>query len=175
MMDKAVEWERLRSRFNHDWLKNRFLVAVGSFLSAVSGEGYSVKKALGPLKHVMAQWPERQDKLNQILEEFEDTMSPATLLDSPPLDRLDGTTRQWLGRLVHLLWWKGRGNEARLAGVEEARRRADDTYERLMAQLNGADAEREVEILEAAAKDVYAEFQGLAEAMHRLPSKIEVV
>ena len=175
MTGRALEWDGLRSRFNHDWLKNRFLLTVGSFLNSVSGEGYSVKETLRPLMDVMSQWPERRGRLGRILKDFEDTMSPATLLDSPPLDRLDVTTHQWLRPLIHLLWWKGRGNETRLNEVEEARKRADETYERLMASLSAADAEQALEGLEQTTKEMYTEFRGLAEAIHRLPSKVEVV
>lgn len=175
MIDRTAEWERLRSRFNHDWLKNRFLLTVGSFLSSVSGDGYSVKEALEPLTDVMAQWPERRDRLSGILRDFEGTMSPATLLDSSPLDSLDAAARQWLGSLIHLLWWKGRGSEARRNAVEDACKRADEKYECLLARLNAADAERDIEGLERTAKEMYAEFRSLAEAIHRLPSKVEVV
>ena len=175
MINRAAEWERLRGRFNHDWLRNRFLLTVGSFLSSVSGEGYSVKEALEPLMDAMAQWPERRDRLSGILRDFEGTLSPATLLDSPPLDRLDETVRKWLRPLIHSLWWKGRGNETRLNGVEEARKQADEKYEHLMASLIAAHAERDIEGLERTAKEMYAEFRRLAEAIHRLPSKVEVV
>ena len=174
MSDKSTEWERRRSRFNHDWLKNRFLVEVGSFENSLSGKGYSVKKALNTLRDVMEQWLEQRKRLGGIIRDFENSMSPATLMDLPPLKNMDDATRRWLKPLIHQLWWKGRGNEIRKDAAEEALMRANKKYELLLVELSATDAEQDIELLERVAREMQTEFQSLAEAIQRLPSKVIV-
>ena len=169
MTTNAARWQRARSRFNHDWLRNRFLVTVGSFLSSVSGEGYQVEDSLPRPLEVMLQWPDRRAMLEELLQGFEKSMSPAAWFDLTPLNRLDSETRQWLAPVAHLLWWKGRRNEELLGAICKARQRADEQHARLLAELDQSSGEPDIAALERVAREMYAEFQCLSETIHRLP------
>ena len=166
MSDRSLEWERLRSRFNHDWLKNRFQSAVGSFLNSLSGKGFPIKDTLGTMPVVMGEWPGELEQLKGVLQDFERVVSPETLLELPPLINMDDATRRWLKPLIHQLWWKGRGNEKLKNAAEEAITRANEEYKRLNELLKTADAEQNIELLKQVAGKMEVEFYGLAKAIN---------
>ena len=98
------DWQSRRREFNHDWLKNRFIVALNSWLRLLDGaiEDSILEKSFIP--DVLPQWEARRSEASVLIREFEREMSPRQLFSEPPLSRCDGQTKQWLGDLIHGLW-----------------------------------------------------------------------
>ena len=98
------EWLSRRREINHDWLKNRFIVALNSWLRLLDGaiEDSILEKAF--LRDVLPQWETRRSEVNALIQDFEKEMSPRQLFNELPLSRCDAQTKQWLGELVHRLW-----------------------------------------------------------------------
>lgn len=97
-------WQRRRSGFNHDWLKNKFLVKLNAALNLLDDriEDPELEKTL--VEDAFAQWHKHHNEAVELAMSFELDMSPATLFDQPPLVNCDEETKQWLAQLVHELW-----------------------------------------------------------------------
>jgi hypothetical protein len=103
-LHEGLDWQSRRREFNHDWLKNRFTVALNSWLRLLDGaiEDSILEQSFVP--EVLPQWEARHDQLNELVRDFEMEMSPRRLFREPPLSRCDEQTKLWLGDLIHRLW-----------------------------------------------------------------------
>jgi len=101
---ERLDWQSRRREFNHDWLKNRFIVALNSWLRLLDGaiEDSILEKSF--LSDVLPQWEAQRGEVGELIRDFEKEMSPMQLFSEPPLSRCDPHTKQWLGELVHRLW-----------------------------------------------------------------------
>jgi hypothetical protein len=126
-------WQIRRSRFNHDWLKNRYLPALGKYMNIqrelVEDDGFEHDFVQG----ILPQWDGQSRAARELLDTFATEMSPRTVLSKPIFRHLDEPTRQWVGLLIHELWlnrypvgeWQARAQTALL--------RADQQYAALFA------------------------------------------
>ena len=97
-------WQKRRSRFNHDWLKNQFLPALASWLNLLDDKIEDPGFEQSFMAAVLPQWEAHHVEALDLVRDFEELMSPAGLLDRPPLVRLSEYDRSWLRKLVHGLW-----------------------------------------------------------------------
>jgi hypothetical protein len=92
----APGWQKRRSDFNHDWLKNRFIPALAKWLNLLDDQLEDPDFEHSFVACVLPQWEQHRDEALALPRDFESQMSPRTLLGP----RSEG----WLGTLVHLLW-----------------------------------------------------------------------
>lgn len=97
-------WQRRRSQFNHDWLKNVYLPGLGAWLNVIDGLVEDPEFRESFCKGRFLQWEERATDVRALLDEFESQMSPRVLFEEPPLSAMGGSVRNWLLPLVDLLW-----------------------------------------------------------------------
>jgi hypothetical protein len=128
---KGGEWQVRRREFNHDWLKNRFIVALNSWLRLLDGAIEDSILENSFLAEVLPQWEARRSEASDLIREFEKEMSPRTLLAEPPLSRCDGQTKQWLGELIHGLWLVRVAAKELTASAESCVAAADAAYAEL--------------------------------------------
>jgi len=104
MEDISSKWQRRRSDFNHQWLKNRLLSALdcgANFLQGrLQGTGYLEDVILIEVR----EWTERRKDLDELLNDFEYEMSPSRLLDTPPLCDWEPNIKSVIAELIHKLW-----------------------------------------------------------------------
>ena len=97
-------WQKRRSGFNHDWLKNEFLPALGRCANLlderIEDEEFEREFPITGL----SEWEQHREEAFALAEDFRLAMSPRVLLDRPPLCRIDQEVREWLGALTHELW-----------------------------------------------------------------------
>lgn len=96
-------WQADRGELNHDWLKNRFLLALDEWLGWLRGE---LVGEYDP-DPVLAEWADHRGALAELLDGFEREMSPAALFEpaaATPLARCRPATRRWLQPLARSLW-----------------------------------------------------------------------
>lgn len=98
------DWQRRRSDFNHQWLKNRFLSALDAADQVIRGRIRGADYLQELLEVDLPEWPERRGDLNALLEDFESDMSPRRLFDGPPLCECGSPARETLADLMHELW-----------------------------------------------------------------------
>jgi hypothetical protein len=177
MRNPVPHWQRRRSRFNHDWLKNRFLPALTKWANILAGEVEDPAFDKSFPERILPEWESQREEALAICETFEDEMSSRRILDRPPLSRCDESTRRWLGTMVHQLWlarypvneWVARGT----AGVQAATAAYARVQEGTL-RLGGTALSQSREHRERFA-DFQRRCQELAATMHAFPSEIKVV
>lgn len=107
-MSERIEplvWQRRRSRFNHDWLKNQYLLSFGKCVNVLAGEvedpDFDEEQFL---REVIRRWEERGGEGLALGQEYESAMSPAGLFEWAPLRNCSPDTVAWLRPLIHELW-----------------------------------------------------------------------
>ena len=98
------EWQTRHSKFNHDWLKNKFLNGFEAFVAQLKKPKPDVFRVSEFLSEDFPAWESHRRDAEWIVEAFEDNMSPRRLLDALPLNRCNNETHAWLGHLVDELW-----------------------------------------------------------------------
>jgi len=171
-------WQKKRREINHDWLKNRFIVALNSWLRLLDGEIEDKMLEQSFLTQVLPQWEVRRQEISALLREFPSAMSPRQLFDEPPLSRCDNKTKEWLGEFMHALWLTRVSAESLTATAEATRAAADRAYADILQVLKN----REPGDLKRAIKpyrDLCDRFrnacQELGAALSEFPHEIKVV
>lgn len=104
MKTEQTNWQRRRSDFNHQWLKNRYLSALDAAEQVIRGRVKAAAYWQEFIEVDLREWQERRDDLRKLLEDFEKEMSPRRFFDSPPLADCDSPAEVVLADLVHQLW-----------------------------------------------------------------------
>jgi hypothetical protein len=105
----AREWQRQRSRFNHDWLKNQYTQALGKWINILHREVDDPMTERNFIARVLPEWTAHRPELIDLLNRFECAMSPRRLFELPPLLFCDQRTHEWLPDVMHTLWKRTRG------------------------------------------------------------------
>lgn len=100
----ADDWETLRGRINHGWLKNQICPAIARMRSIVQGkvvdDNYS--ETFGAA--VLSEFGEMTDEFAMLIASFEKAMSPLSLFSQEPLCNMTAAERKRLGDVLHRLW-----------------------------------------------------------------------
>src|SRR5207248_1082717 len=95
-------WQRRRSAFNHDWLKNQYLTALASWINLLDSRGGYRDAAFESVfvPEILPQWELSREEALSLARTFDWEMSARQLFQYPPLLRSDSDTKQWLGDLA---------------------------------------------------------------------------
>ncbi len=172
------DWQRRRSAFNHDWLKNRFLTGLASFMNILDGLVEDPETQERFLRDTLPQWPGRAAEAACLISEFESEMSPRALFRQPPLSRCGSATKSWLPTLVHQLWRRRMNTDAMCTGARKALLSADTAYQQVLVSIASGVSSDEPEVLRASRdrfQTFYTACQQLAQSVHQFPDRIKVV
>src|SRR5262245_6818705 len=97
-------WQKRRSAFNHDWLKNQFMNRLDGFIERLKTEGADISRIRRFIIQDFPEWEVKRAIVCELIASFERDMSPCSLFAREPLNRYDAETQRWLGQLVHVLW-----------------------------------------------------------------------
>ncbi len=125
-MDTGPSWQRRRSEFSHDWLKNVFLPALGMWMNILDDEVEDRQFEMEFLESRFREWPGRSEDARAIVRSFEKELSPRSLVSRAPLNRLRPEHKEWLGEVIHVIW--------------KRRCRVDELVAEATARLDVADA-----------------------------------
>jgi hypothetical protein len=168
------DWQRRRSDFNHQWLKNRLLSALDTADHVIRGRLRGSAYLQELLDVDLPEWQERQKELDMLLEDFETEMSPRRLFDSPPLSACEPRTRELLAELLDELWRARYPVSVWLQGARKAASEVSAHY-KLLRDLAPVDSNGRV-LPEFAVR--FEEFRSacraLSEAIEKLPNRILV-
>jgi hypothetical protein len=170
-------WQHRRGQFNHDWLKNQFLLALGNFINLLDDEIENEELETSFVPIVLPQWEDHRDEVASLLADFDQEMSPRTLFQSSPLAQCDQDTRQWLGDVVHTLWLVKNPVHECIKGASTRLREADQAYELLQRQLKDCSNTRSAPAMRPL-RGLFVEFyracQKLAKAIEQFPSDVRI-
>jgi hypothetical protein len=165
-----VAWQRRRAAFNHDWLKNRYIPALGKWLNVLDGQVTDDAFAVTFAQHKFLEWRRESWALKSLLDDFTTEMSPARLLEDAAGNPW---CAEWLRSFVRGYWLCVSDVERRLSDV----RACADAVERAFWAVHGIIDDWGVQRILAEpgkARPVVAELHeaciALAEAVSALPS-----
>jgi hypothetical protein len=98
------DWQAGRNRFNHDWLKNKFSLALERAVKIAQERIEDDAFAARFIENALPEFDAEMQNARELIGSFEGSMSPRVLLDREPLCRLDDRHRDWLGQVVHACW-----------------------------------------------------------------------
>jgi hypothetical protein len=136
----AQRWQKRRSEFNHDWLKNQYIPALAKCRNLLDGRVEDPEFEAVFLLRIFPQWEHRRATLVELIGLYEQMMSPQTLLEELPLSAMREGDKRWLGPLVHSLWLARTPAMQLVRSAHEAFARVDASYERLKDSVSGADS-----------------------------------
>jgi len=170
-------WQHRRGHFNHDWLKNQFLLALGNFINLLDDLIENEELESSFVAVVLPQWEEHRHEVIYLLADFEREMSPRTLFQTSPLARCDQDTQQWLGDIVHTLWLVKHPIQNCLQEASTRLCEADEAYECLQTELKRCSNTRSASALRPLRSlfvDFYRACQKLAKAIEQFPSDVRI-
>ncbi len=168
------DWQRRRSDFNHQWLKNRFLSALDAAAQVISGR-IRAAACLQELVDVdLTEWQERLEDLNSLLADFEHEMSPQRLFDIPPLSECKSPGREVLADLMHDLWLSRYPIAEWIESAKRAASEVNTHYERLrkIAPLDAGGGARQE--FSAEFEQFRSACRALSKAVEKFPDRILV-
>jgi len=169
------EWQRRRSEFNHDWLKNRFRTSLDSWVNSLEQQAEDPEREAAFLSEVLPAWETRVGEALRLAEDFEREMSPRVLFSELPLSRCGEEIRRWLPDLVHALWLERHQVRTLVEDVLTAARAADSAYISLTQALENDGKTRSTKEL-GAYRSQFVEFRNLCKdlckAIERFPNRI---
>lgn len=171
-------WQKRRSAFNHDWLKNRYMPALAKYLNLLDDRVEDREFERSFVSNILPEWQENLDEARALVLDFEQEMSPRRLFESPPLSRSDEDTRRWVGELVHALWLRRCPVKQWVSEAVEATERADAAYRNLRDLLRASADTRSAQAMipyRAQFAEFRARCQGVANAVSKFPSEVKVV
>ena len=171
-------WQRRRTAFNHDWLKNQLCVTLGKAVNVLAGRINDPAFLESFPGEVLADWAAHRSEALALPASFEHDMSPRALFEVPPLNRLPASVRGWLPDVVHALWRQRYHVETMVDTALRAARSADEAFRDLAVAAepgrlvdSGASCERRL----PSTREVRARCEDLARAIERFPSGVRVL
>jgi hypothetical protein len=143
----GTPWQKTRSAFNHDWLKNQYMPALGKYLNLIDDHIEDTEFERLFISQVLPEWEDHREEAVALARDFEREMSPRRLFYQSSLMQCDEDTKQWLGSLIHELWSRRYPVKQWVEDALSAVKQTDDAYQKLQASLqNGVDTSSAAEI-----------------------------
>jgi hypothetical protein len=175
---KSAKWQRRRSEFNHDWLKNRFIPALSRLLNLLDRRIDDPALEVSFATNVLLEWDAHRNEAFTLPNDFEVEMTPRILFEQPPLSYCDEEKKQWLGDLADLLWKSRYPVSDWVQNALQAAISTDDACNRLRAALERNHEIRSVESLQPL-RPLFAEFEkacrNLAKAIEPFLREVRIV
>ena len=162
----TTSWQKRRSEFNHDWLKNRYLPALAKWINILDDRVDDPEFQRRFPKTILNQWREYGPQARLLAETFETDMSPRILLESCPLSDLPLATREWLGQTIHALWLSRYPVRQWIAETVAAADAANSCYLGLREAIDSKAPSTLPEL--RSLRPAFASFQGLCQALARM-------
>ena len=97
-------WQKGRASFNHDWLKNHYLLALDTFLNVLDDLVENQGLIERYVSSLLPEWEIKRPEITRLLNEFAVCMSPRSLFSIRPLSDCPLRDREYFGALVDSLW-----------------------------------------------------------------------
>ena len=173
VLTSEPDWQRRRSLFNHDRLKNKYLPALSTFLNILDDKIEDDEFERSFVADTFPGWELRHAEVTALIHDFESEMSPRNLLDRS----WRTPDKSWLSRLVDILWHSRYPVAEWLSEAQDAARQTNESYLRLCRELEKSrDIEQSERLRQL--RDDFARFrngcQDLAISIEKFPRKILV-
>jgi hypothetical protein len=171
----GASWPRRRSAWQHDWLKNRYLMAISKALRVLDREVDDETFLARFIEQDLRDWVERSGEVIDLIESFVLEMSPRVLLEAPSLCCCDEDIKGWLAEVVHALWM-ARYQVDRW--IDEALQRcasAQAVYEQLDRELKDRPPDGDYGALRPQFAALHRSLLDLSSSLEQFPREIRVI
>ena len=155
-MTRSRDWQARRNRFNHDWLKNKFLLSLERLVSTAEGEIQDEEYVERFISGGIRDWREGEEPARKLIDSVEMAMSPSVYLESEPL--CQSSHRDWLRQVVHVSWRSRVGVGDLVATSRESLFAASQAYNNLCYCLENH-SDKEVPLPLVCCREQLIEFQ----------------
>ncbi len=97
-------WQKSRKRWNHDWLKNRWIPAISAYCRVLAGEVIDDSSTMSIYSRLNDDFLPGCTEVRGIINRFRQEMSPRLLFQFAPLSHCDTETLRWLPEVTEQLW-----------------------------------------------------------------------
>ena len=174
----GTTWQKARSAFNHDWLKNQYMPALAKYLNLIDDQIEDNEFERLFVSKVLPEWETHREEAIALARSFEQEMSPRSLFNQTSLSFCDEDTKRWLGSLIHELWSKRYPVKQWVENAMSAAERTEEAYQKLQASLrNCRDTSSAAELrpLRPQILALRTQCQALANAISILPGEPRVL
>lgn len=173
----VLSWQKRRSEFNHDWMKNKYIQALRDWRRLLNDEQEDKELEEKFIADVLPQWESYVDEALALPRDFEIEMSPKVLFNEPPLSGCDEDTKNWLGEVIHNLWLVRYAIKQLIDDATTKAESAKLSYGRLQKALKRCPDTRSAESLRPL-RSFFEEFckccEALAGAIEKFPSEVAI-
>lgn len=171
----VLDWQRRRSEFNHDWLKNRYLNNLDGFIANLEMKKPDETRLMIFLDEDLHQWKTKEEEARLLMDSFEKEMSPTVLFETGILKRMDAESQEWIKPLTHHYWLENHNIKNKISNCEKCFLKVTAQYDKINSMLN--EKGRNIEYL----KNLLPEFKAFRDAclafsqsISKFPSKVLV-
>jgi hypothetical protein len=168
-------WQKRRSEFNHDWLKNRYLNNLDGFIANLEMKKPDESRLQIFLAEDWIQWQTHREDARQLIASCEKEMSPAVFFETGILKRMNPESQEWIKPLTHYLWLNRYDIKNKISNCEAGLFKVNSQYDKINRLLD--ESGHNMEQL----KNLLSEFkafrdicQAFSESISKLPSEILV-
>ncbi len=152
-------WNNERARFNHDWLQVRFLTFLQAWQEELDAAGKDCNLTTDLLQG-LGDWYAHRPQLERLLDDAKCLLSPARLVEVPPLDSLPEPQRAWLTEVVDAAWLEKSGIGSAVEDLSTMAKEVDGLVENLNSRQS----------VENAGAKLYATCKRFSHALSSLPT-----
>lgn len=173
-----TDWQKRRSRFNHDWLKNQLIPKLGMWINILDDEIEDDDFVDTFVDTVLSSVEPHLNEALLLPADFVNEMSPRIFLNYHPLSDLDDQEKTLLGDLIHHLWLERYSVLGLVDDATTAAKATIEAYSCLQNALASCSDVRDINLLRLY-RDQFATLLNacrlLSKAIEKFPSEVKPV
>jgi len=173
----SLAWQKRRAAFNHDLLKNRYLIALSKWLNLLNGEIEDARFEKLFISSLLPMWEDARKEVFNIAIDFEKQMSPAILFDAQPLSNCTAFTKTWLPFVVHELWLERCDVRSKVEDLLQKIDAADASYKLIQSLLQSLMPDTSAQTLQVhyqAFNNFREDCTELAKCLEHFPDEVNI-
>lgn len=171
-------WQNRRSRFNHDWLKNGYILKLSEWMNFLDDKIEDFELESSFVDRVLPTWELQRNEAIALPHDFKIEMSPTVLFSESPLSNCDDETKIWLGDMMHNLWLIRYSVNELTSTIIKCANDTDAAYQSLQKALKGCKDTKNINALRPYRvffADLLDKCRSLAGAVEKLPNEVKAV
>jgi len=152
---ESESWQRRRSDFNHNWLKNTYLGYIRR-LHKILDENKKAQNGLRLFLEKFPEWELRQVELITLINEYGDLLSPKTLLNVTPLNNLEEDYKLLIGEKVDEIWKLKNNIPEQIKAAKDCLEKVESNYDILKKRMENVTEIQDISDRDGCKKEVKA-------------------
>lgn len=166
---KNNEWNNLRAKLHHDWLQNRYLTFLKSWKDCFDDVEACGQEREDVLEQLL-QWENKRNAFKRLIDNSEEALSPKQLLYEPPLNRMTEENKEWLGEVIHALFFARTGIKNKILELRAKMDEIDKIVDTIARVLRV-----EAKSTDSTGEKIISTFIEFSREISDLPHEIQVV